>query len=585
MTQQLPAHHFAFEGLILSSQSITTESYEASTMQLSNQVTKGPRRAPHRSLWYACGLTSEELKGPLVGIANSGTDLVPGHINLNRIAEAVKAGIWMAGGTPLEFSTIAICDGISMGHPGMYYALPSRELIADSVETMIKAHSLDGLVMIANCDKIVPGMLMAAARINVPAILVSGGPMLAGQHQGKSIDHTQVHESVGLLEREQITSEYMEQLEFAACPGWGSCAGLFTANTMNCLAETLGIALPGNGTAPAVSSERIRIAKQAGRQIIHLVERQIKPRDILTDTAFANAIAVDMAIGGSTNTILHLIAIAREAGIHLELKTFDEISKKTPNIVKLSPATTSHMEDLHNAGGIPAVIRKLISFGAFNPEPGTVLDSNIGQVAALEDDRVQGVILDPNSPYSSEGGLAVLYGNVAPIGAVVKKSAVSAEMLIHEGPARVFDREEDAVNAIIEGDIEPGFVIVIRYEGPKGSPGMREMLVPTSTLMGMGLGESVALITDGRFSGVSRGPVIGHISPEAMSGGPLALLEDGDVIDIDIPGGRLDARLSPADFEKRRAVWIPPTREKLSGYLARYVSMVTEASEGAVLSG
>lgn len=553
-------------------------------MRLSNQVTKGPRRAPHRSLWYACGLSTEDLDRPLIGIANSATDLVPGHINLDQISEAVKAGIWMSGGTPLEFSTIAICDGISMGHPGMFYALPSRELVADSVEAVIRAHSLDGLVMIANCDKIVPGMLMAAARLDVPAILVSGGPMLAGHHQGRAIDHTQVHENVGPSERGTITKEQLEQLEFAACPGWGACAGLFTANTMNCLAETMGIALPGNGTAPAVSSDRIRMAKQAGKQIVRLVETQIKPSDILTSTAFKNAIAVDMAIGGSTNTILHLIAIAREAGVNLELKTFAAISKTTPNLVKLSPSSAKHMEDLHSAGGIPAVMSRLISIGALEPKSRTVQGTTIGQELGLDINLAQDVIRDPDNPYSNEGGLAVLYGNIAPGGAVIKKSAVAPEMLTHQGPARIFNREEDAVDAIIDGDIEPGCVLVIRYEGPKGSPGMREMLVPTATLMGTGLGDSVALITDGRFSGASRGPVIGHISPEAMSGGPLALLENGDIIDINIPKGSLDARLSNSDFKTRRAKWSPPERPALSGYLARYVSMVTEASDGAVLS-
>jgi len=552
-------------------------------MRLSSQVTEGPRRAPHRSLWYACGLTPDELKGPLVGIANSRTDLVPGHINLNRIAEAVKAGIWMGGGTPLEFSTIAVCDGISMGHAGMFYSLPSRELIADSVETMVAAHGLDGLVMIANCDKIVPGMLMAAARLNLPAILISGGPMQAGHHDGQAIDHTQVHESVGPLERGLITKEEMEKLELEACPGWGSCAGLFTANTMNCLAEALGIALPGNGTSPAVSSERIRLAKQAGTLIVQLIEQQITPREIMTPDAFMNAVAVAMAIGGSTNTVLHLLALAREANVDLQLSNFDEISKKTPYLVKLSPTSANHMEDLHRAGGIPAVMQKLLDIGALKPDPATVLGVNIGQIADFEHISDQSIIRDPSSPHSSEGGLAVLYGNIAPKGAVIKKSAVSAEMLIHEGPACVFDCEEDAVNAIIKGKVEPGCVLVIRYEGPKGAPGMREMLVPTATLMGMGLGESIALITDGRFSGVSRGPVIGHISPEAMSGGPLALLRDGDLISIDIPEGRLNVKLSTTELEARKSQWTPPSTKGLKGYLARYVEMVTESSEGAVL--
>jgi len=552
-------------------------------MKISDQVTKGPWRAPHRSLFYATGLTPDELDRPLIGVANSRSDLLPGHIHLGQIASAVKAGIRSAGGTPFEFSTIAVDDGIAMGHSGMQYSLPSRELIADCVETMVIAHKLDGVVLIANCDKIVPGMLMAAARVNIPAIMISGGPMLAGRLDGEPIDLTQVNEAVSELEVGKITAARLTQIELAACPGCGSCAGLFTANSMNCIAEALGVALPGNGTIPAVTASRVRLAKLAGTKIIELVEKDIKPRDILTPDSFGNAIAVDTAIGGSTNSVLHLLAIAHEAGIDLTLETFSEISKRTPWLVKLSPSGHHRVEDLDRAGGVQAVMSELNRIGAIHPASMTVtamcVQDNLANTCVAD----RRVIRPPEAPYSRDGGLAILWGSLAPQGAVVKKAAIAQSMMIHQGPARVFDCEEDAVQAIVRGGLASGDVVVIRYQGPKGGPGMPEMLIPTAALMGTGLGETVALVTDGRFSGVSRGPMIGHVSPEAMEGGPIALLHDGDTVRIDIPGGRLDIGVAPAELESRRALWSRPHSKAQHGYLARYVRLVCPASTGAIL--
>ncbi len=552
-------------------------------MRKSHEVTKGARRAPHRSLLYATGLTADEIDRPFIGVANSRTDLVPGHIHLDRISLAVQAGIRMAGGTPFEFSTIAVGDGIAMGHSGMHYSLPSRELIADSVETMMEAHKLDAVVLIANCDKIVPGMLMAAARINVPAILVSGGPMLAGKANGKYLDIMQVNEAVSQFDAGEITLERMQQIEVEACSGCGSCSGLFTANSMNCIAEALGLALPGNGTIPAVQAKRMRLAKQTGVKILDLVEKDIKPRDILSHESFINAIALDMAIGGSTNTILHLLAIAHEAGIDLQLEAFNEVSKRTPLLAKISPSSDLHMDDLDRAGGIPAVMKELLSHKLIDPEPLTTTGKTVGENLSQSMVNDRDVIRPICKPHRIDGGLAVLYGNLAPEGAIVKTAAVAENMMVHEGPARVFDSEERAADAILTGKIEPGDVVVIRYEGPKGGPGMREMLIPTAALMGSGLGESVALVTDGRFSGVSRGAAVGHISPEAMDGGPIAVIEDGDIIKIDIKKRRINVNVSKQEFDTRRQALISPEPKIKHGYLARYAKFVSSASRGAVL--
>ena len=549
---------------------------------ISDQVKRGVQRAPHRSLFHALGYTPEELDQPIIGVANSQNEIVPGHVHLDRVAEAVKAGVRSAGGTPLEFSTIAICDGIAMGHAGMRYPLPSRELIADSVEAMALAHSFDALVLVTNCDKITPGMLMAAARLNLPAIMVSGGPMLAGRFEGKDVDLSTIFEAVGRLEAGLMTEEELAELELAACPGCGSCAGLFTANTMNCLAEALGMALPGNGTIPAVSAARIRLAKRAGIKIMELLERGIRPSAILTKEAFANAIAVDMALGGSTNAVLHLMAIAHEAGVALPLELFDEIGRRTPYLASMSPAGPFHLQDLDEAGGIPAVMRELSRGELINPSVLTATGETVGENIAQAAIRRPEVIKTLEESLRAEGGIAILRGNLAPDGAVVKSAAVAEKMLVHQGPARVFESEEEAVEAILGGEIERGDVVVIRYEGPKGGPGMREMLMPTSSVAGMGLDEDVALLTDGRFSGATRGAAIGHISPEAAEGGPIALLRDGDVVEIDIPARRLEVRLSAEEMERRREGWQPPTRVT-KGYLARYAAMVTSSSTGAIL--
>ncbi|MHB8205318.1 MAG: dihydroxy-acid dehydratase [Desulfomonilaceae bacterium] len=550
----------------------------------SDLMKKGLVRAPSRALLKAMGLTNEEIERPLIGVVNSANEVVPGHIHLDRIAEAVKAGVRISGGTPLEFPTIGVCDGLAMGHEGMKYSLASRELIADSIEIMAKAHPFDGLVLIPNCDKVVPGMLMAALRLNLPAIVISGGPMLAGKFQGKKADVITVFEAVGMVTANKMSTLELAELEEEACPGCGSCAGMFTANSMNCLTEALGLGLPGNGTIPATHAARIRLAKSAGMKVMELVTKEIRPRDIATEEAFRNAIAVDMALGCSTNTVLHVPAIGNEAKLNISLKLFDEISSKTPHICSLSPAGPHHLEDLHLAGGIQAVLKELIDGGLVNPNVLTV-------TGFLLKDSTKGVVVrDPEvirpleHPYHVKGGIAILYGNLAPEGSVVKQSAVSEEMLQNTGRARVFDSEETAVDQILAGNIQPGDIVVIRYEGPKGGPGMREMLNPTSALAGMGLNKTVCLITDGRFSGGTRGAAIGHISPEAAHGGPIALIHDGDEIEIDIPNKRVDLKISDEEFEKRRKLWQPPEQKISEGYLARYADRVTSAARGAILT-
>jgi dihydroxy-acid dehydratase len=543
---------------------------------------KGLERAPHRSLFKAMGYTDEELARPLIGVANAANEVIPGHIHLHRVTQAVKDGIRLAGATPLEFATIGICDGIAMGHEGMKYSLGSRELIADSVEVMAMAYPFDGLVLVTNCDKIVPGMMMAMARLNIPAILVSGGPMLAGWHEGKEADVITVFEAVGKVAAGKMSSDDLSALECAACPGPGSCAGMFTANSMNCLSEALGIALPGNGTIPAVDAARMRLAKAAGMKVVDLVKHDIRPRAILTEEAFANAITVDMAFGGSTNTALHLPAVAHEAGLRIELETFNQISHKTPHICNLSPAGPHHLEDLHRAGGIPALMSELAKERLINNDCLTVTEETVGEnirSAAILDSEV---IRPLTNPYHPTGGLVFLFGNLAPDGAVVKASAVDPTMLKNKGPARVFESEEEALKAIMAKKIVSGEVIVIRHEGPKGGPGMREMLAPTSAIAGIGMDKEVALITDGRFSGGTRGAAIGHISPEAAEGGPIALVKDGDIIEIDIPEKQLQVHLSDEEIQKRRALWKPPAPKIKSGYMYRYAQMVSSASTGAV---
>ena len=549
----------------------------------SDIVKKGVERAPHRALFKGMGYTDEEINRPLIGVVNSKNDIVPGHIHLDNIAEAVKAGIRMAGGTPVEFGTIGICDGIAMGHEGMKYSLASRELIADSCEAMGRAHSFDGMVFIPNCDKIVPGMLMAAARINVPSVVVSGGPMLSIKRNGKQLDLNSVFEAVGACKAGMMTEEEVGEYEDHACPGCGSCSGMFTANSMNCLTEVLGMGLTGNGTIPAVYAERIRLAKYAGMKVMELIEKGIKPSDILTERAFENALTVDMALGCSTNSVLHLPAIAYEAGIEINLDIINDISSKVPNLCKLSPAGHHHIQDLYAAGGVQAVMKELSKKGFLHLDlitaTGRTVGENIEKAEVLDRDVIRSI----EEPYSSTGGIAVLRGNIAVDGAVVKRSAVSAETLVLRGPARVFDSEEEAIKKIYAGEIKKGDVIVIRYEGPKGGPGMREMLGPTSAIAGMGLDKDVALITDGRFSGASRGASIGHISPEAMEGGMIAALQEGDIISINIPEGKLNAEVSDEELKRRMAAWKAPQPRITTGYLGRYARMVTSASTGAVL--
>jgi dihydroxy-acid dehydratase len=549
----------------------------------SNQVKKGTSRAPHRSLFKAMGYTDEELSRPLIGIANSFNEIIPGHIHLRTIAEAVKAGIRMAGGTPIEFGVIGVCDGIAMGHEGMKYSLASRELIADSIEIMAGAHAFDGLVLIPNCDKIVPGMLMAAGRLNLPSIIISGGPMLAGELNGNRLDLNSVFEGVGAEAIGKITKEDLAALEERACPGCGSCSGMFTANTMNCLTEVLGMGLPGNGTIPAVDARRLRLAKTSGFRIMELVKAKIQPRAIMTKEAFTNALTVDMAIGGSTNTILHLPAIAHEVGINLDLNWINELSEKTPHLCHLRPSGPHHLQDLDAAGGISALMATLAQQNLIDLSTLTVTGQSIGENIRDVNNLNPDVIRPINNPYHERGGLAVLFGTLAPDGAVVKQSAVDPGMMVHEGPARVFESEEEAISAILNGNIKPGEIIVIRYEGPKGGPGMREMLSPTSAIAGMGLDRQVALITDGRFSGASRGASIGHVSPEAATGGPIALVQEGDRIQIDISAHRLDLLVEPEEIERRKAQWKQPAIRITNGYLGRYAKLVKSANTGAII--
>lgn len=549
----------------------------------SDIIKKGIERAPHRSLFKAMGYTDEELARPLIGVVNSVNEIVPGHIHLDQIAEAVKAGIRAAGGTPVEFGSIGICDGIAMGHEGMKYSLASRELIADSCEAMAKAHSFDGMVFIPNCDKIVPGMLMAAARVNVPSIVISGGPMLSLQKDGAYLDLNSVFEAVGAVKAGKITEDEVAEYENCACPSCGSCSGMFTANSMNCLTEVLGMGLPGNGTIPAVYAERIRLAKQAGMKIMELVEKQIRPSDILVSKAFENALTVDMALGCSTNSVLHLPAIAHEIGLMLDLDMINEISSRVPNLCKLAPSGPFHVQDLYQAGGVQAVMKELSKKDLLHLDLITVTGRTVGE--NIQNARVtdRNVIRSIDNPHTKTGGIAILKGNIAPDGAVVKRAAVAEEMLVHSGPAKVFDSEDTAIEAIYNGKIEKGDVVIIRYEGPRGGPGMREMLGPTSAIAGMGLDKEVALITDGRFSGASRGASIGHVSPEAMAGGPIAAVRDGDIIHINIPEGKLDVQLSQEEINNRLKAWKAPEPRIKTGYLGRYARLVSSADKGAVL--
>ena len=549
----------------------------------SDAVKTGTQQAPHRSLFNALGMTKEEMERPLVGIVCSYNEIVPGHMNLDKIAQAVKLGVAMAGGTPVMFPAIAVCDGIAMGHIGMKYSLVTRDLIADSTEAMALAHQFDALVMIPNCDKNVPGLLMAAARINVPTVFVSGGPMLAGHLNGHKTSLSSMFEAVGAYAAGKLTEEGLTECENKTCPTCGSCSGMYTANSMNCLTEVLGMGLKGNGTIPAVYSERIRLAKHAGMQVMEMYRRNIRPRDIMTKEALLNALTVDMALGCSTNSMLHLPAIAHEIGWDFDISFANEISAKTPNICHLAPAGPTYMEDLNEAGGVYAVMNELNKKGLLHTECMTVTGKTVGENIKDCVNLNPEVIRPIDNPYSTTGGLAVLRGNLAPDGSVVKRSAVVAEMMVHEGPARVFDCEEDAIAAIKGGKIVEGDVVVIRYEGPKGGPGMREMLNPTSAIAGMGLGSSVALITDGRFSGASRGASIGHVSPEAAVGGPIALVEEGDIISINIPELKLELKFSDEELAARKAKWQPREPKVTTGYLARYAAMVTSGNRGAIL--
>ena len=549
----------------------------------SDAVTKGMQQAPHRSLFHALGMTQEELERPLVGIVSSYNEIVPGHMNLDKITEAVKKGVAMAGGTPVVFPAIAVCDGIAMGHIGMKYSLVTRDLIADSTECMATAHQFDALVMIPNCDKNVPGLLMAAARINVPTVFVSGGPMLAGHVKGHKTSLSSMFEAVGAYAVGNLTEEDVREYECKTCPTCGSCSGMYTANSMNCLTEVLGMGLQGNGTIPAVYSDRLILAKHAGMQVMEMYRRNIRPRDIMTKEAFLNALTVDMALGCSTNSMLHLPAVAHEAGFDFDVELANELSAKTPNLCHLAPAGPTYMEDLNEAGGVYAVMNELNKLGLLHTECITVTGKTVGENIEGCVNRNSEVIRPVENPYSKTGGIAVLKGNLAPETAVVKRSAVCEEMMVHEGPARVFDCEEDAIEAIKGGKIVAGDVVVIRYEGPKGGPGMREMLNPTSAIAGMGLGSTVALITDGRFSGASRGASIGHVCPEAAVGGPIALVEEGDIIKINIPENKLEIAVSDEVLEERKKNWQPREPKVTTGYLSRYAKMVTSAKRGAVL--
>ena len=549
----------------------------------SDNVTKGVERAPNRSLFYAMGYTKEELDRPLIGVVSAHSEIIPGHIHLDKITEAVKAGICLAGGTPIMVPAIGVCDGIAMGHLGMKYSLPSRELIADSVETLAQAHAFDGLVLVPNCDKIVPGMVMGAVRLNIPAVVCSGGPMLAGTYDNQKVSLSKMFEAVGSYKAGLIDEAKLTECEQGVGPGCGSCAGMYTANSMNCLCESLGIALPGNGTIPAVSSARIALAKHAGMAIMNLVNKNIKARDIINEKSIKNALACDMALGCSSNSVLHLLAIANEAGVPLDLNLFNEMSAKTPNLCHLAPAGPTHMEDLNAAGGVPAVQAELAKKGLIDLTLLTATGKSVGENiegAYVKDTKAIRTI---DNPYSETGGIQILWGNIAKNGCVVKRSAVAPEMLAHKGPARVFDSEDDAIKAIYNSEIVDGDVVVIRYEGPKGGPGMREMLNPTSAIMGRGQGGTVALITDGRFSGATRGASIGHVSPEAAVGGPIALVRDGDIIDIDINANTLNVRLTDEELAARRSEWTPREPKITTGYLARYASLVTSGNRGAIL--
>ena len=551
--------------------------------KISDNVTKGVEKAPMRSLFYAMGYTKEELERPLIGVVSAHSEIVPGHIHLDKITEAVKAGVRMAGGTPIMVPAIGVCDGIAMGHEGMKYSLPSRELIADSVETMAKAHQFDGLVLVPNCDKIVPGMVMGACRINIPSIVCSGGPMMSGLVNGEETSLSKMFEAVGSRKAGLIDDQGLCEFEENVCPGCGSCSGMYTANSMNCLCEAIGIGLPGNGTVPAVTGKRVMLAKRAGMAIMDLVEKNICPRDIINEKSVRNALTCDMALGCSSNTVLHLLAIANEAGVKVDLNMFNEVSSVTPNLCHLAPAGGTHMHDLNNAGGIQAVLaelnkKNLIDTTAVCANGHTVAE-NIDGKRILNNHAIRSI----DNPYSETGGLAILFGNVAPEGAVVKRSAVAPEMLKHTGPARVFDSEDEAIQAIYNGDIHDGDVVVIRYEGPKGGPGMREMLNPTSALAGMKLDKTVALITDGRFSGASRGASIGHVCPEAAAGGNIGLIREGDIIEIDIPKYRINVQLSDEELDARRAAWSAPAPKVTSGWLARYAKLVGPSSKGAIM--
>lgn len=550
---------------------------------ISDNVTKGVERAPNRSLFYAMGYTKEELDRPLIGIVSAHSEIVPGHMHLDKITEAVKAGVRMAGGTPIMVPAIGVCDGIAMGHVGMKYSLPSRELIADSVETMARAHAFDGLVLVPNCDKIVPGMLMGACRINIPTVLCSGGPMMSGHVNGEEVSLSKMFEAVGARKAGFIDDDQLRVYEENTCPGCGSCSGMYTANSMNCLSEAIGIALPGNGTIPAVQGRKIMLAKHAGMAVMDMVEKDIKPRDIINEKTVRNALTCDMALGCSTNTVLHLLAIAHEAKVDVDLKMFNEVSARTPNLCHLAPAGGTHMHDLDRAGGIPAVMAELNKLGLLDTTQLNVNGHTVAENIAGKEPVDRKSIRSVEEPYSRTGGLMILWGNIAKDGCVVKRSAVAEEMLVHSGPARVFNSEDEAIDAIYNGKINKGDVVVIRYEGPKGGPGMREMLNPTSALAGMRLDKDVALITDGRFSGASRGAAIGHIAPEAALGGAIGLIEEGDIIDIDIPGASINVRVDDEELEKRRSSWKPEPPKITEGWLARYARLVASSSKGAIL--
>ncbi|AAC06971.1 dihydroxy-acid dehydratase [Aquifex aeolicus] len=549
----------------------------------SDKVKKGIERAPHRALLRACGLSDEDFDKPLIGIANSYIDIIPGHVHLREFVEPIKEEVRKLGGVPIEFNVIGVDDGIAMGHEGMHYSLPSRELIADSIETVVNAHQLDALICIPNCDKIVPGMLMGALRVNVPTVFISGGPMLAGEVNGQKVDLISVFEGIGKVKRGEISEQELKVIEASACPTCGSCSGMFTANSMNCLTEVLGLALPGNGTILAIDPRREILARNAVKALFELLEKDVKPRDIVTEEALDDAFTVDIAMGGSSNTILHLLAIAREAGIEYNLAKINEISKRTPTICKISPASHYHIEDLDRVGGIPTIMKELSKLGLLHTERKTVSGKTIGEIISDAPDADGEVVRTIENPYSKDGGIAILFGNLAPEGAVVKTAGVDPKMLTFKGKAICFDSEEEAIEGILGGKVKPGHVVVIRYEGPKGGPGMREMLSPTSAIMGMGLGDKVALITDGRFSGGTRGACVGHISPEAAAGGPIGIVKDGDEILIDIPNRRIELLISEEEFNERMKNFKPKQKEIKSSWLRRYAKLVTSASKGAIL--